>query len=80
MYLLKLVFLLLTHLAYFFSFRYYSIYTNEIESTPIGFQTTFASFSLENVVRTSNFIGRGNWFQSDQDKLSQFIKKSLVIS
>jgi hypothetical protein len=50
------------HLACVFSFPYYSIYIDGIEATSPGSKTSLNSFSFANVVRTSNFIGRSNWF------------------
>jgi hypothetical protein len=53
------------HIACVFSFPYYFIYIDGIEVTQPGSQTSHASFSLTNIVRSSNFIGKDNW-QSDE--------------
>ena len=56
------------HLALVYSFPYYSIYIDGIEVTPPGSKTTYSSFNLTNVLRSSNFIGRSNWISyGDQD-------------
>jgi hypothetical protein len=55
------------HLAGVYSFPYLYIYIDGILATPSGSKTTLPSFSLKNVVRTSNFLGRSNWYPSDED-------------
>ena len=56
------------HLACIFSFPFYSIYIDGIETTTPRSKTNLASFSFENVIRSSNFIGRSNWHHlADKD-------------
>ena len=44
-----------------------------IEATIPGSKKSFSSFSLANVVRDSNFIGRSNWFlNGDKDVDADF--------
>ena len=50
------------HLACVFSFPYYSILIDGIETTLPGSMTNLNSFNVANVVRSSNFIGRSNWY------------------
>jgi hypothetical protein len=50
------------HLACVFSFPNYFIYIDGNLATVLGSKAPFTSFSLANVVRSSNFIGRSNWF------------------
>jgi hypothetical protein len=59
------------HLACVFSFPFYSIYIDGIEVTTPGSKTNFASFSLANVLRSSNFIGRSN-YPNNQDVDADF--------
>jgi hypothetical protein len=59
------------HLACVFSFPYYSIYIDGVETTPQGSQSNLASFSLP-LNRPSNFVGRSNYFQYDQDSDADF--------
>jgi hypothetical protein len=63
------------HLACVFSFPYYFIYIDGNLTTAQGSQTTHTSFSLVNVVRTRNFVGRSNWFDNtnlDKDADADF--------
>jgi hypothetical protein len=53
------------HLACVFSFPNYFIYIDGNLATVPGSKTTHSSFSLANVVRSSNFIGRSNWYSSN---------------
>ena len=55
------------HLACVYSFPYYSIYIDGIETTAPGSKTNLASFRLENVIRSSNYVGRSNWGEPDAD-------------
>ncbi len=49
------------HLAFVFSSPYYFIYIDGNLTTAQGSSAPYASFSLANVVRSSNFIGKSNW-------------------
>jgi len=63
------------HLACVYSFPYYSIYIDGVEATTPGSSVTFNSFDLANIVRTSNYIGRSNWYgpgRSEQDADADF--------
>ena len=62
------------NLAYVFSFPFYSIYIDGTEIVMSEPQTTYDSFSLISVVRSSNFIGRSNFFDglNDQDADADF--------
>ncbi len=60
------------HLACVYSFPYYFIYINGTLVTAPGSQTTYSSFSINNVVRTSNFVGRSNWNFMDGDADADF--------
>ena len=61
------------HLTLMFSFPFYSIYIDGIEATIPGSKTSYSPFSLANVVRDSNFIGRSNWFlNGDKDVDADF--------
>jgi hypothetical protein len=56
------------HLAFVFSFPYYFIYIDGYLTTAPGSSAPFTSFCFANVVRSSNFIGRSNWFvNGDED-------------
>ena len=57
------------HLTCIFSYPYFSIYIDGIEITEQNIETNIESFSLAYILRTSNFIGRSNWYfmSSDED-------------
>ena len=56
------------HLSCVYSFPFYYIYIDGIEVTISESKTVFSSFSLANVTRISNFIGRSNFVgQLDAD-------------
>ena len=56
------------HLACVYSFPFYSIYIDGVETTAPGSRTNLASFILTNIERTSNFIGRSNWYNNPLGK------------
>ena len=58
------------HLAGIFSYPTYSIYIDGIETTLSIYQTA-SSFSLANVIRNYNFIGRSSW-NGDEDADADF--------
>ena len=50
------------HIAFVYSFPFFAIYMDGIRVTDPNLNTNLSSFSLANVIRTSNFIGRSNWY------------------
>jgi hypothetical protein len=61
------------HIACIFSYPYYSIYIDGVETTTSGSKTSLAWLMLTNITRTSNFIGRSNWiFNGDKDADADF--------
>jgi hypothetical protein len=62
------------HLACVYSFPYYFIYIDGTLVTAPGSQTTYSSFNIKNETRTSNFVGRSNWYINgvDQDADADF--------
>jgi hypothetical protein len=62
------------HLACVFSFPYYSIYIDGIEATTPGSKSTFTAYSITNVVRSTNHIGRSSWPDQDADAVFDDLK------
>ena len=58
-------------MACVYSFPYYSIYIDGTEVTTPGSQSNLPTFTVADIMRYSNFIGRSNW-NSDQDADAYF--------
>ena len=52
------------HLSFVFSFPSFSVYIDGIDVTTPGSTITDPSFSLKNIVRTLNYVGRSNWYMN----------------
>ena len=72
------------HLAWVFSFPFYSIFIDGVEVTEPGSRSNLTSLSIKTVVRNSNFIGRSNYpndkdADADIDDL-KFFNRALIQS
>ena len=72
------------HLVCVCSFPFLSIYIDGIEATIPGLKTNNISFSLTNVIRNYNYVGRSNWYgtgnqdsDADLDEL-KFFNRALT--